>query len=568
MFSALTALLAVFRMVVIPAQFQDTHFSCTETELENTVLRAQDYFNDQFGGQCEFSFDLAPSVTLPKDLSYYGANYSDRKDALLYEAVRDACLQSSEDIDFSVYDNDSDGEVDNVFILVAGMSEADGASSDCIWPQHGLLKDSGAELHLDGKTVNSFTVSCELASDEGSAPRPAGIGIFCHELAHSFGLKDLYDTDGSGSGGNAPGLWNTSLMDTGCKNADGMCPPNLNAIDYELLGAGVCDTLEIGDYTLEPVNRNGHYLIFETGNEGEYFLFECREASGWDAPLGQGGLLVYHIDMSEDSAGYSDYYGRELSAAERWELDQINCRPDRQCAEIVAADPSATDVSGLFFPREGVTNFGSETVPAFRGNDGSSSGFALLDIRRNQDGSVSFSVARPVVLDISGIFQDAAIISWEIDDRLADNQGFEVEWTDGEKRETRMLDSSERSFTVEGLTPQTRYRATVRLVVPDEQKFSMSANFTTKVYRKGTYPYIYLRGSDRNTDGTFVPGSKIPLRIFNATGMAEVRWFFDGSPVEAESDGYFTVRRSGTLCAEIYYEDGTEERIIKEIRTR
>ena len=55
---------------------------------------------------------------------------------------------------------------------------------------------------------------------------------------------------------------------------------------------------------------------------------------------------------------------------------------------------------------------------------------------------------------------------------------------------------------------------------------------------------------------------------WNATGMAEVRWFFDGSPVEAESDGYFTVRRSGTLCAEIYYEDGTEERIIKEIRTR
>ena len=110
--------------------------------------------------------------------------------------------------------------------------------------------------------------------------------------------------------------------------------------------------------------------------------------------------------------------------------------------------------------------------------------------------------------------------------------------------------------------------ATVRLVVSDEQKFSMSANFTTKVYRKGTYPYIYLRGSDRNTDGTFVPGSKIPLRVFNATGVAEVRWFFDGSPVEAESDGYFTVRRSGTLCAEIYYEDGTEERIIKEIRTR
>ena len=160
---------------------------------------------------------------LPKDLSYYGANYSDRKDALLYEAVRDACLQSSEDIDFSAYDNDSDGEVDNVFILVAGMSEADGASSDCIWPQHGLLKDSGPN---STSTARPSTASPYLASSPltKARPPPRGIGIFCHELAHSFGLKDLYDTDGTGSGGNAPGLWNTSLMDTGCKNADGMCP--------------------------------------------------------------------------------------------------------------------------------------------------------------------------------------------------------------------------------------------------------------------------------------------------------------------------------------------------------
>ena len=44
----------------------------------------------------------------------------------------------------------------------------------------------------------------------------------------------------------------------------------------------------------------------------------------------------------------------------------------------------------------------------------------------------------------------------------------------------------------------------------DEQKFSMSANFTTKVYRKGTYPYIYLRGSDRNTDRTLRPGFEDP----------------------------------------------------------
>ena len=227
----LAILLSVFRMVVIPAQFQDRQFSCTEAELGHIVLLAQDYLNDQSGGETEFIFDLAPAVTLSKPCSYYGSNYSDRRDALLYEAVREACSLVSDRIDFSLYDNDSDGYVDNVFILAAGLSEADGAPSESIWPQQGKMSDFKASFSMDGKTVDSFAVSCELASDSGLNPRPAGIGVFCHELAHVFGLHDLYDTDGTGSGGESKGLWRTSLMDEGCKNSDGNCPPNLNALE-------------------------------------------------------------------------------------------------------------------------------------------------------------------------------------------------------------------------------------------------------------------------------------------------------------------------------------------------
>ena len=313
----LAILLSVFRMVVIPVQFQDRQFSCTEAELEQTVLLAQDYFNDQSGGETEFIFDLAPAVTLSKPCSYYGSNYSDRRDALLYEAVREACSLVSDRIDFSLYDNDADGYVDNVFILAAGLSEADGASSDNIWPQQGKMSDFKASFSMDGKTVDSFAVSCELASDSGLNPRPAGIGVFCHELAHVFGLHDLYDTDGTGSGGESEGLWSTSLMDEGCKNSDGNCPPNLNALDLETLGAGTMEELATGDYRLEPIDRSRRYLKYETGIEGEYFLFECRAPEGWDAPLGTGGLLIYHIDKSSNPAGLSDYYGRELTASER-----------------------------------------------------------------------------------------------------------------------------------------------------------------------------------------------------------------------------------------------------------
>ncbi len=566
--AALAIFLAAFRMIVIPVQFQDRQFSCTEAELSATVLSAQEYWNDQLGRYTGFSFDLAPVVTLSREYSYYGRNYSDRYDAQLYEAVREACRLSSGNVDFSLYDNDSDGEVDNVFILAAGVSEADGAASDNIWPQHGRLQDSGQTFSMNGKTINGYAVSCELTSDAGLNPRPAGIGVFCHELAHSFGLQDLYDTDGDGSGGLSEGLRSTSLMDMGCKNRDGQLPPNLNALDLETMGAGNCLELGPGDYTLEPIDRSHTYIRYATDTEGEYFLFECRAAEGWDEALGGGGLLVYHIDRSANPAGYSDYYGRELTAGERWELGQINCRPDRQCAEIICADSGTDDPAGMFFPSGGRDSFGSDTEPAFRKWDGGASGLALIDITRNGDGSVSFSVVEPVTISSTTVFQDAAIISWDIDGRLSENLGFEISWTDGTDSGTARTESGARSYTIEGLKARTTYGIGVTLILSDHQKFSTSVRLLTKVYRDGTYPFIYLTGTQRNVDGSFPAGAKIPLRIFNATGVAGVEWYLGDERIETGDDGYYTITRGGTLKAVIMYEDGSTEQIIKEISIR
>ena len=47
-----------------------------------------------------------------------------------------------------------------------------------------------------------------------------------------------------------------------------------------------------------------------------------------------------------------------------------------------------------------------------------------------------------------------------------------------------------------------------------------------------------------------------------------VRWYLDGAGIETEPDGLYTIEREGRLEAEILYEDGTSERIIKEIRIR
>ena len=93
----------------------------------------------------------------------------------------------------------------------------------------------------------------------------------------------------------------------------------------------------------------------------------------------------------------------------------------------------------------------------------------------------------------------------------------------------------------------------------------MGGSFVTKVYRGGTYPYIYLSNVPRGSDGSFPPGSKIPLRVFNATDVQEVRWSLNGMRIAPEADGNYTLRRSGTLKAEIVHTDGTSEVIIKQI---
>ena len=550
-------ILTVFRMVVIPVQFEDRELSCSSDSLAQTVSLSEQYFNRQFRGSREFSFTLAPTVTLPKPVAYYGSNYSDRRDVLLHEAVRTACTASSGSIDFSLYDNDSDGSVDNVCLITAGLSEADGADETWIWPQHGYLKDRGGTMSIGGVQINSFTVCTEQISDAGASPRPAGIGIFCHEFAHVLGLYDLYDTDGDGSGGESKGLCGLSLMDMGCRRDDGVNPPDFNAVDMDLLGLGECSSLSKGSYTLEPLESGGRYLKAETDSEGEYYLIECREGRG---------LAIYHIDRSAGSAGWSDYYKAELTAAQRWERGQVNCRPDRECARLVAANPDAVDASGVFFPQKGHDSFGSDTAPACRFWSGASPTLAITDIVLGADGSASFNVIEPLTLGETAVFQDAAIISWTPDATLKGISSCEIEWSGGKEEGGATVEGLATSYTVTGLKPQTAYKYKVRLRLSDGCAYSASGSFVTKVQLQNSYPYIYLKGSDRNSDGSFNAGARLSLRVFNATDAAEVRWYFNGREISVGADGYWTVTAPGTLRAEVFMDDGSTEVLVKEIQ--
>ena len=79
------------------------------------------------------------------------------------------------------------------------------------------------------------------------------------------------------------------------------------------------------------------------------------------------------------------------------------------------------------------------------------------------------------------------------------------------------------------------------------------------------WPYIYLGNMERNSDGTFRKGVRSPLRVYGASGAAEVRWTFNGKEIRHDGDGYYTLNESGTLQAEVYWKDGSIDKVIKEI---
>ena len=547
---------------------------------------AKDYFDEQFRGDFTFSFDVSGIITLDHDCSYYFGNDGENKDKNASEAVYEACVKAAAaGTDFSAGDDDGDGEVDNVFIFTAGKDEADGGGEDCVWSHMYYLEYTPFKgLVLGGKTINNYAISTELGLKKDGSSGFASIGTFCHEYSHALGLMDLYDTDGDGSGGMGNGLWYvTGLMDGGSNNNAGNTPPHYNAIDYDLSGIGNPETLREGSYTLEPISENRRYLKMETGVKGEYYLIECRDGKGWDRYIGGKGMLIYHIDRSNQAAGRSDWAQVTVTAAQRWLSNEVNCRPDRQCAELVSATAGISafsngyymkNASEVFFPSAEGTSFTPQSSPAFVLWNGNGSPLSITDIRTEGD-AVCFNVVKSeeisvpsVTIGNTEVLQDAAIIQWTADDAGYDGPAYVEFGKSGKDTTTRKVEpygNGRYAAVLDSLSQMTAYRATIYFMEAGVKSREETVSFTTKRMYDGGYPFIYLNNSGRNADGSFPEGAMIPLRIYNLRNYKNIEWYMGGRKISVGGNGYYRISAGGKLKAVISLDDGSEEVIVKEI---
>ncbi len=336
---------------------------------------ARDYFLASSSGVFSPEFDVYGPVKLPHTRAYYGANDAYGNDRRPGEMVIDACNLLDGEIDFTQYDRDGNGVIDNIFIFYAGRGEATGGGANTIWPHSFTLADKG--LKYDGLLLDTYGCTNEqvLGGADGKTLQTDAIGTFCHEFSHVLGLPDLYATTYTTA--ITPGQW--TIMDKGSYNNDSRTPPSYSSFERAALGWLEPPFFQHGesDVELRPLAESGQSFLLPGFKAGEYFLFECRVKEGWDAYIPGAGMLVWHIEFDQKV----------------WDSNIVNNDPSCQHVELVKAhgDYNLSPCADDAFPFGESSDLGFSTSPsALKDREGRDLGLELTGITRNEDGSVKF----------------------------------------------------------------------------------------------------------------------------------------------------------------------------------
>ena len=378
-----------------------------------------DYFDEisygalSVAGSVVGNADGTDCIALANNRAYYNTDAAgtadDNRDD---ELVREAVAAADAYVDFADYDNDGDGTIDALGIIYAGGGPHDGCSIDAgpdggdgdqLWPHSGGVNSGGA-LEADGKTISPFIINSELTYQIGNASncnQIQTIGLFAHELGHSLGLPDLYDTD-VGNGGvhtwsamASQYVSTTNLADTpphydpwSKAFLDWVTPTVHQPADRVTPGMVQVETSgEVHQFRDNPMG-------FQVGGTGEYFLVENRQQTGFDAGLAGCGLVVWHIDEAQ---GGNQNGGHSAGSHRLVDIDEAD-----GLAELDAND--SADAGDPFPGSTGNRLWADGTNPSSKLYDGTSSNVRMY-VQNPVCGnsmSAAFGPNQPPVADAGG----------------------------------------------------------------------------------------------------------------------------------------------------------------------
>jgi M6 family metalloprotease-like protein len=303
----------------------------------------RDYFREVSYGLLDIEFRLFGPFLAPKALSYYKDHTG--------ELARWLATQiQGMDVSFEDFDGNKDKFVDNFHFLFAGMG-AENGTQNTIWSHKSSFSPP---VYKNGVQISIYSCSPELKS----ATKIAGIGTMAHEMTHTFGAADFYDTDDTGSGGKYPGTDTWDLMGSGNYNGNSDCPAHQNM--YVKIQFGwITPQVLSSPGTISNIPNSAENPIayrINTKTNKEYYLLENRQKIKFDKYIPGNGLLIYHVHAGVESGSC------------------VNCKHPQRMYPVVAtrtvqmpnADPkSYGTVSRAVFPgSSSVTAFTDDSTPA------------------------------------------------------------------------------------------------------------------------------------------------------------------------------------------------------------
>lgn len=281
------------KSITILAEFSDIAHSAYGKTYYDDILNfngtsrvsARTFFYENSLGNYTITTTVTNWVTLPNTQAYYDSNTG--------RLASDAAKEADSQVDFSQFDEDGNGYVDNLMIIHSGGDQAAGCTPNCIWSHS---SGWGAAVYLDGKWVGRDYAT---VADFGHA-RGDNVGVWIHEFGHlALNLPDLYDTCGSNEGLSlyemmAAGSWYYSHFSAWSKEYLGWIDPYVPVFNLD-------------PYAIYPATDVGRYNAVKvtTNYTNEYFLLEMRLGSGsnrYDSAIPYSGLIIYHVDSNTVNA--------------------------------------------------------------------------------------------------------------------------------------------------------------------------------------------------------------------------------------------------------------------------
>lgn len=304
-----------------------------------------DYFFAQSNGFFDVQFDVY-RAQLSHNYAYYGANTSSGDDVRPGQLVSEAVSSIASNIaDWSVYDWNGDGEVNQVMVIFAGRGENDTHQTpdpNAVWPHQWRLTSAGVPaLCFGDQSVNTYCLTSELDGtyEYGS------FGTICHEYSHCFGLPDFYNTT---MGYSVLGEWD--VLDKGSYAGNGFRPVGYSSFERQSMGWFLPGIL-VGYNILTGIPAMSEsptaFMVFNDGDSNEYYLIENRQPTGWDRYLPGSGVLITHVNYDPSA----------------WEANKVNTS-SRKNLHVVAANNSTFLLSGWAYPYGKNDSLTNESVPA------------------------------------------------------------------------------------------------------------------------------------------------------------------------------------------------------------